>query len=186
MTEASMRTEAVNVKSTASPLQLPDVASTAEAALTQALEFCAQKMGLDSPQAVVDHLRQDNSTAFGYWHYGLAKQVAKHLGAWDEDVKAVYIYDYDATPEDVCFGEMMPAEPIHLIVWAQRKTAALESLVAVLNRALVQGCADLIGRPRLMRLLDVQVIDDADVKNRVGYGALLSSLYHRPIRIWER
>jgi hypothetical protein len=30
------------------------------------------------------------------------------------------------------------------------------------------------------------VIDDADVKNRVGYGAMLSSLYQRPIQVWKR
>jgi len=186
MAEVSMLTKVVDVTFTAPPLLLPDIASTAEVALTQALEFCAQKMGLDSPQVVVDRLRQGDSTAFGYWHYGLAEQVAEYLAAWNEDVKAVYIYDYGATPEDSCFGEMTPAEPVHLIVWAQRKTAALESLVAALDRALVQGCADLINRAKLMHLLDVQVVDDADAENRTGYGALLSSLYHPPIQVWKR
>jgi hypothetical protein len=186
MTEVSTLTEVVDVKFTAPPLQLPDMASMAEVVLTQALEFCAQKMGLDSPEAVVACLRQGDNTAFGYWHYGLARQVAEYLGTWDEDVKAVYIYDYDATPEDSCFEEMIPAEPVHLIVWAQRKTAALESLVAALERALVQSCADLINKTKLMHLLDVQLVDDADAENRTGYGALFSSLYHPPTQVWER
>ena len=81
---------------------------------------------------------------------------------------------------------MTPDIIIHLIVWAQRKTGALNSLVAALDRALVQSYADLIGMRQLTHLLDVQVIDDADVENRVGYGAMLSSIHHRPIQVWER
>jgi hypothetical protein len=73
-----------------------------------------------------------------------------------------------------------------LIVWAKRKTSALDSLVEALNRALVQRYAELIGPSQLAHLLDVQVVNDADVDNRVGYGALLSSLRNRPIKVWER
>jgi len=180
------QTEVVDVEFTAPPLQLPDAASMAEAALAKSLEFCAQKMGFDSHQAVIDHLQRSDSTASSYCHYGLAKQVAEYLGALDDNVKAVYICDYDATPEDLCFGEATQASLVHLIVWARRETGALNSLVAALGRALVQSYADLIGMRQLTHLLDVQVIDDADVKNRVGYGALLSSLHHRPIQVWER
>ena len=188
MTEVSSmtQTEVVDVEFTAPPLQLPDAASMAEATLAKALEFCAQKMGFDSHQAVVGHLRQGDSTTCSYYHYNLAKQVAEFLGALDENVKAVYICDYDATPEDLCFGEATQASLVHLVVWARRKTGALNSLVAALDRALVQSYADLIGMRQLAHLLDVQVIDDADVENRVGYGAMLSSIYHRPIQVWER
>jgi hypothetical protein len=180
------QTKVVDVEFTAPPLQLPDAASMAEATLAKALEFCAQKMGFDSHQAVVDHLRQGDSTAYSYYHYSLAKQTAESLGALDENVKAVYVCDYDATPEDLCFGEATQASLVHLIVWAQRKTGALNSLVAALDRALVQSYADLIGMRQLTHLLDVQVIDDADVESRIGYGAMLSSIHHRPIQVWER
>jgi hypothetical protein len=188
MTEVSSmtQTEMVRVEFTPPPLQLPDAASMVETALAKALEFCAEKMGVDSHQAVVDHLRQGDSTACSYCHYGLAKQVAESLGTLDENVKAVYICDYDATPEDLCLGEATQASLVHLVVWARRKTGALNSLVAALDRALVQSYADLIGMRQLAHLLDVQVIDDADVENRVGYGAMLSSIHYRPIQVWER
>ena len=180
------QTQVMHVEFTEPPLQLPDVASIAEAALVKALEFCAQKMGFDSHQAVIDRLQQGDKTACGYCHYSLAKQMAESLGTLDENIKAVYICDYDATPEDLCFGEAMQASLVHLIVWAQRKTGALNSLIAALDRALVQSYTDLIGMRQLTHLLDVQVIDDADVENRVGYGAMLSSIHHRPIQVWER
>jgi len=166
--------------------RLPDAASTAEIALTQALDFCAHKMGLAGHQAVIDHLQQGDSTACQYCHYSIAKQVARSLGALDENVKAVYVVDYDATPEDICFGEKRQISLVHLVVWAERKTSALDSLVGALDRALVQRYADVIGTHKLAHLLDVQVIDDDDVKNRVGYGAMLFSLHQRPIQVWER
>lgn len=188
MSEVSVmkQSEVMNVEFTAPPLRLPDGASMAEAALATALEFCAQKMRLDSQQAVVDRLQQGDRTACSYCHYTLAKQVVEYLGALDENVKAGYICDYDATPEDLCFGEATQTSLIHLIIWADRKTGALDSLVAALDRALVRSYAALLGMSQLRHLLDVQVIDDADVENRIGYGAFLSSLYHRPIQVWER
>ena len=186
------QTQVVGVEVAASPappalpFRLPDADSTAENALAQALQFCAQKMGVDDVQAVVDCLRQGDGAACQHCHYSIAKQVGEALGDLDENVKTVYVVDYDATPEDICFGEATPTSLIHLIVWAERKTGALSSLVTALDRALAQRYGDLTGRPQLSHLLDVQVIDDTDVKNRVGYGALLSSLYHRPIQVWER
>ena len=166
--------------------RLPDADSTAEIVFSQAMEFCARKIGLPNGQAALDRLRQGDSSACQYCHYSIAKQVASSLGALDENVKSVYVVDYDATPEDLCFGEEAQTLPIHLIVWAERKTSALSSLVEALDLALVQRYMDLIGLRKLAHMLDVQVVDDADVENRVGYGAMLSSLYNRPIRVWER
>jgi len=204
------QTEVMDVEFAAPSLRLPDADSTAEVVLTQALGFCAQEMGVDTAQAVIDLLQQGDDTACRCFHYGLAKQIAESLGAldgnvkavyicgqnyrvmrtkvgaFDEDVKEVYILDYDATPENIFLGEGAQPSLIHLIVWAERKTGALTSLVTALDRALVQRCADVIGKDQLMHLLDVQVTDDAEVKNRVGYGAILSSLHHRPIQIWEQ
>jgi len=178
--------EQVDVESTTPQLRLPDADSVAEVALAQALEFCAQKVGLAGRQAVVEHLRQGDSNTCKYCNYSLAKQVAESIGTLDENIKAIYVADYDATPEDLCFGEKAQPSPIHLIAWVERKTSALDSLVEALNRALVQHYADMIGTSQLTYLLDVQAVNDDDVKNRVGYGALLSSLRNRPIKIWER
>jgi hypothetical protein len=44
----------------------------------------------------------------------------------------------------------------------------------------------LIDAPQLAHLLDVQVVEDIDVEERTGYGALLSSVHNRPIQVWER
>jgi len=166
--------------------EVKDVATTARVVLTQAMEYCAQKMQLDSSQAVIDRLREGDGEACGYCHYSVAKQVAESLGALDENIKAAYIYDYDATPEDLCFGEAGRALPIHLIVWAERKTAALNAVVETWDRALAQRYAEMIGGHQPAHLLDVQVVDSADVEKRIGYGALLSSLHHPSLQVWKR
>ncbi len=164
----------------------PDVAGTATVILTQAMEYCAQKMRLGSWQIVINRLVKGDGQVCEYCHYSVAKQVAGALGALDENIKAIYIHDYDATPEDLCFGEAGQALPIHLIIWAQPKTAALNAVVETWDRALAQGYAEMIDGRQPAHLLDVQVVDDADVEKRAGYGALLSSLHHRPIQVWKR
>jgi hypothetical protein len=149
------------------------------------MAYCAQKMQLDSPQ-VVARLRTVDGKACEYCHYSVAKQVAASMGALDANIKAAYIYDYDATPEDLCFGETGRGLPIHLLIWAERKTAALSALAETLGRALAKQYAVMIGVPQPAHLLDVQVVDDADVERRIGHGALLFSLHHRPVEVWRR
>lgn len=167
------------------PVALTDADSIAQAVVDEALSFSVRLMGLDTPSQVVDLLRQGYADVLNRFQYGLSRQVAAQLGALDEDVQAVYVYDADSTGDD---GDAEAAvDPmIHLIIWARRKTAALTSLVAALDRALVQRCAGLMNKPRLTYLLDVQIIDDAEVNNRTGYAALLSSTYHRPMQIWTK
>jgi hypothetical protein len=170
-----------------SPRHAPDLADTAANVLAEAMAFCAHKMGVEGPEAVADLLRRDDRDACGYCLYGVAKHVASSLGAMDDQVKAVYVFDYDATPEDLCFGTLGRGAPlVHLIVWTARKTAASRALLAGLDRALAQTYADLFGRPQLESLLDVQMIDDDDVEHRRGHGALLHALHQRPVQVWER
>jgi hypothetical protein len=142
-------------------------------------------MGLVGRLPVADLLRQGNRDAYKYCQYSIAKQVAESLGVLDRTIKSVYIIEYDATPEDMCFNEKAPASLIHMIVWTDRKTKALDSLVNAFDRALVQRFSEVVATDQLTHLLDVQAVNDEDVENRVGYGAVLSSLHNRPIRIWE-
>ncbi len=174
-----------NVQTTTPPFLLPNATSTAEDVLNKALEFCARMMRLEGSEAAIKRLQQSDSKACEYCYYSIAEQVGAALGALDENVKAVYIFEYDATPEDVCFSETRGAPLLHLLVWASRKTEALNSLVSMLDRALAESYGKLIGPSKLRHFLDVQIIDDADVEQRIGYGALLKSLHQRPLKVWE-
>jgi hypothetical protein len=167
-------------------LHLPDASSTAAVILSQAMEYCAQKMGLKNTQAAIEHVKQGDTMACSYCHYSAAQQVADALGMLDNNVQAAYMFEYDATPEDVCVGEASRIIPLHLLVWVGRKTDALSALVESLDRAMAQSLANILGTSQDAYVLDVQIVDDSDVKNRTAYGALLSSLFQRPIKVWDR
>jgi hypothetical protein len=171
---------------THSHLAVQDEAEIANAVLTRALESLPPKLGLDSPEAAANCLRQGDPSAWSDFHYTLAREVARQLGALDADVKAAYVDEYDVTPEDAFFGEAARATVIYLIVWVQHKTGALESLATALDRALVQSYGDLVSTPRLRHLLEVRFIDDADAMNPVGYGAWLSSDHFSLTELWRR
>lgn len=168
------------------PLHLPDAASVTQGFLEKALVYCADKMQLVGPQATLELLRQGDNRARFHTHHSLAQQVAKALGDMDKNVSSVFVFDYDATPEDLAFGDSSCVSPIHLIVRAERKTEDLYALVAAMENALVEDYARCVGPGQLKCLLDVQVIDAEDVEKRRGYAAVLSSLHNRPIQVWER
>jgi len=176
----------LNLGLTMPTMQLAETAEAAEVAMDNAMAFCAYKGNLSGPEAALSLLRMGDPAVVGYWRYGLAQQVAGYLGDLDADVRSVYVGEYDATPEDIAFAEVQPNALIHLIVWTARKTAALAALVEALDRALVAECGRQLDQDELAHLLDVQMVDDDEVRECAGYGALLSSSHHRPIRVWQR
>jgi hypothetical protein len=152
-----------------------------------ALSSCAQKMSLGASSQVLEKLRHGEGTACSYCLYSLGVQVAESLSVQDNHIQAVYLFEHDATPQDQCFSATSgPAQLLHLIVHVSRQTAALDALIATLDRALVQAWANALDRQPQQSLLDVHVIDDTAVASHTGYGALLHSLYNRPIQIWAR
>lgn len=155
-------------------------------ALARALDYGARKLNLENSEACLETLRQGDPRAQEYCHYRLAQQVAESMGALDDNVRSVSLYSFEATPADLAFGERLENLPIHILVWVDRKTSALASLVSALDQALVKDYAEMVGPRRLGHVLDVQVIDDSDVDSRRGVAALLYSMYNRPIQIWAR
>lgn len=172
---------------TATPtFHLPDAASIVQGAMTEALDSCSQRMNLPDPAISLDKVRQGDKRAQDYMHYRLAQLVAEGLGELDSNVRSVSLFEFEATADDSILGEHSESLPIHLLVQVERKTSALNALVTALDRALVKDYAETIGPRGLAHVLDVQVVDQSDVESRRGVAALLSSLYNRPVKLWER
>jgi hypothetical protein len=168
------------------PLLLPDAASTAAVVLAEAMDYCARKMGLASAEVAIERLKRGDHSLCEYCHYSVAQHVAESLGALDQNIKSVYLVDSDDSPDSLCQGNVPPVTPLHLLAWVERKSDGLQAVLQGLDRALAQALAEMIGRSPTAHILDIQVIDDEDVEMRRGYGALLSSLYTRPLKVWER
>ena len=158
-------------KGATQPPHVPDVTLSAERALTRALELCAAKMGLDGPHTAAHHVRQGNAVARMYFCSGMAKQVAESLGASEQNVRAICAPDYDVLFQDLCSrGKARDEWMVRLLVWTRCKTSELDSLVIAWRRALLEVYRDTVGSDDKPPLLDVQIIDDADVEQHFRPG----------------
>ncbi len=163
---------------------LPDAASTAAGTIEAALEYTARKMHVEDVETVPSMLRAGRADARGYFEYALARELAEHIGALDSEVQGVYLYDPEATTDDIVFAEF-PVTLVHMVVWARRKTGALTSLLGGLDRAVTAEFANRVGNKQTS-LLDFQVVDDAEVNSRTGFGAMLAWVHNRPLMVWKR
>jgi hypothetical protein len=158
--------------------------------MEEALEFCAEKACLKGKEQARDVLLAGDCCVCEYLRYGLAQKVAEYLGEVDDTIQAIYTYEPEhATSVDGA----IPARPnlspgFNLLARVSRKSAALSSVVASMRSALAEEYRQL-GCPKANALcseLDVRVADEDEVAKRTGYGALISSLYVRPIEVWQR
>ena len=77
---------------------------------------------------------------------------------------------------------------LNLVVWVDRKSAALLSLGATLETVLSKSRRKL-GCPRACPacyVLSLQMVDDRDVQERRGYGMLVENVFLRSVPVWAR
>jgi hypothetical protein len=162
----------------------------AGAIVEDAIMFCGRKTRLDDKDQVLRAIHSGDCRACDYVHYSVAKAMAEYLGSVDETVKAVYVYEPEhATHMD----EPIPDRPgfspaVKMIVWASRKSAALTSVVNMLGIAIAKELKQLVCSKSnaLCYAVETHIVDDSEVLGRTGYGALIESLYVRPVEIWKR
>jgi hypothetical protein len=163
-------------------------ATATKNALDSAILFCADMTNLDGREGVVAARQRGDCVACEYLRYGLAKGLAEYVGSMDEHVRAIYTFDEDepATRWDDALPNLTPG--IRMLIWVERKSPALDTLVEALKTSAEQASRSLGCRKSnaLCHQMDVLVVDDQDVQRRIGYGALTGSLYLSPIEIWRR
>ena len=129
-----------------------------------------------------------HSGFFDTFKHGLAGGVANALAANDQRVLAVYSYEPSMNPDSES-GEDMPMEAtVHVLALVAAPSAALESFVAALDSALTASLKELPSPLFASResVLDVNMITEKDVRLRLGYAALLSSVFAPPLKVWSR
>lgn len=158
--------------------------------MEDAIKFCAEKTRFKDEEQVLGALRCGDCSVCEYLRYGLAEGVAEYLGLVDDTVKVIYTYEPEyATSMDESLPDRPNLSPgISMIAWVSRKSAALSSVVTSLASTLAEELRRL-ACPKanaLCYMLDVKLVDDKEVQERTGYGALIGSLYVRPLEIWRR
>jgi hypothetical protein len=163
---------------------LEDVAETIR---DDAVEGARLKLSPFQSDLSLEHLLENDSFV-DYFKYGLASGIASALAANDTHVQAVYVYDPSANPGGEAGGSMPVEVTTHLIAKVSRSSAALEAFIASLDKALVRSLKSLPSPLIQSRtyILDVTIVTAEDVQRRVGYAALLSSMFAPALKIWER
>ncbi|NOR84401.1 MAG: hypothetical protein GQ526_13015 [Ardenticatenales bacterium] len=158
--------------------------------MEEAIAYCSEKAGLGGKEQARKALQSGDCCVCEYMRHAMAQSMAEYLGSVDDTIKAVYTYEPEyATSMD----EPIPGRPnlspgFNLIARVSRKSAALSSVVASLRSALADECKRLgcCKANALCFELDVQVVDEGEVQKRTGYGALINSVYVRPLEVWSR
>ncbi len=155
-----------------------------------ALAFSAQKTALQAAGEVQQAVGGGDCVACGYLRYALSKEIGEYLGTIDTSVQAVYAYEPEYAAGALHVDSARPAvdNGINLIVSVDRKNAALSSVVASLDDAIREGVKSLLCSKAngSCYAFDVRVVDGDEVASRRGYGALISSIYAAPVRLWAR
>jgi hypothetical protein len=163
----------------------------ADRMLTNTVTFCADRHTAGDTQLALSGLRSGQTDICECMRVNLVGQIAEVLGEIDKTVKSIYTYDPVAQPQRPG-GETHAARDrgasINLVVWVDRKSAALNALVTSLEKDLhasqIQiGC--LIGDQSCFSL-HVIMVDDSDVREQRGFGVIADSEYLRSKRVWTR
>jgi hypothetical protein len=123
-----------------------------------------------------------------YFKYALATGVAEALAVNDANVQEVYICD-PGMNADTGTGADVPLDGgLYLIVRVDTVSAALESFIAALDSALLDGLKGLPSPLFATRefVLDANLVTEDDIRNGTGYARMLSSMHAPPLKVWAR
>lgn len=140
-----------------------DLSTSARNMIDVAIAVTTGRLHLDDPAVVFQRVLDDDATALGYFRHELAHQVAMFLMRMDPSVHAVYKEHELPEAEELGTPSLRLADPVHLVVYSERETAALRSLAHALDSSLVDGLGERCG-PIAPGLIDIDIIDQAQAR----------------------
>ncbi len=168
--------------------QVSSLLETAETIRGNALNLARKKMLPREQDAELAKLLE-RPNFVDYFKYTLAQEVAQVIATYDQRVQAVYLFEESANPD--AETEEYPAFvdlTIHLLALVTSPSAALETFITTLDRTLTEVLSEFPSDAfaRRTSFLNVIPITESDIEEGRGYAVLLSSIYARPLKIWQR
>jgi len=150
----------------------------AERVFDCALTQCAR--GPITRGGILQRLQDGDPELHSRFRYALAKELSAYLGQLNAGFQGVYLYGS-------AMGESASRySDIDVIVVVTARNDRTAALLALLDLSLVSQYRDLVGTRTLPQsLLDVRVIDETELAERDGYGAVLDGLFTRPVCLWR-
>ena len=151
------------------------------------IAFCAEMNFAGNTQQTLHALGQGQCDICSHVTDSLERQIGEYLGHVDQCVKAVYKYGPERDKNHPHLEDnMIEKTGINLVVWTSgerkllhRLGVSLETVLAA-NRQRI-GCK--IAAPACYTL-DLQVVNDSDVQDRRGYGAIIQDKYFYSTQVW--
>lgn len=125
---------------------------TARTILEDSPEYCARRLAAGAAEVAEGQQRRADSVMRAHLDHRLARSLAQYLGGMDRALKAVYLYGQGFASDGKSVGTTVTG-PLHLIVWAQPRTVALDSLLTRPSRIISAA------RVQIRELLLVQGAD---------------------------
>ncbi len=157
----------------------------------RALELCGDRKFEGDAEAAARALRQGRCDVCGIMSNCLVQEVGEYLGRTDKMVKEVYKIEAEAAlagPQAADESKASAKGGINLVAWVDRKSAALVALGSTLENAVA-------GRLRTFEcrnatpacyIMQIQLVDDKEVRERRGFGVFVDNPYLRSTRVWRR
>jgi hypothetical protein len=155
--------------------------------VNQAITGCSEKVFAGDTRRLRQSLLQGHCEHCLCVSESLARQIGGYLGSLDKTVKAVYRYG----PVVVESGDIITSKEntnMNLVVWVERKSAALSALLETLEAELTAnlsklGCSEATTH---CLMLNVEVISDQDVNKLRGLGLFVHHANLVSLPVWER
>ncbi len=167
-----------------------DFREVARRMFRRAIAQSAPQLGLKGSTRVVEKLREGNCQYCETLRYNLARQLADYFAQVAPDLRALYLYEPEyATRDYECTATgTSPSSGIHLIAWTRAKKSIPSDILQELSAAFHDArgdvlCPDATG---LCYSLNVVVVNDAEVRTRKGYAAMIDSTAIRPTQVWAK
>ncbi len=156
----------------------------------RAIVQSAPQLGLKGSAQVVASLRRGYCQSCETLRFNLARQVADYISVVDPDLRALYLYDpeYASGDYECAKTASSPSSGIHLIAWTRAKKSIPSDTLQELRAAFHDARNDFLcpEASGLCFSLNVAVVNDAEVRARKGYAAMIDSTTIRPTQVWTK
>jgi hypothetical protein len=187
--EVTMLTNTVEkeVRREAPGVQVTRLQEAAETIRDNALSAARSRMPVRQQNALLADLLQ-LPLFLNSFKYSLAEGATNVIVANDGNVQAVYHFEESANPDSETEEALTPDVGVHLLLLVNSNSAALEAFIKALDGTLTGLIRELPSPIFTKRtsVLNVLPITQEDVASKRGYGALLSSIFARPVKLWAR
>jgi hypothetical protein len=163
----------------------------ADQMVKEAVAYCANLKFDGDQERTLNALDLGTCDVCSLLSESLVVQIGDHLGGLDKNIKAVYRYIPEHTTRRGSHKVSFPTNSdvgINLVAWVERKNASLDALGRTLEAVIRNSRRKISCRyatPACFSL-DLQTVDDLDLVERRGYGAVVDSSYIRSTKIWSR